>query len=107
MSNSVTPPVTPEDILKAKVLSAAATLTQMGAKVNTRMDERETANGLTRYFQFETTLAAVSTLSEEDLQGLSVTVTVAAYQGSYTAKETLEKAAASSAASAFANFGRR
>lgn len=106
MSSSVTP-VAPEDLLKAKVLSAAAALTSTGAKVNTRMDERETANGLTRYFQFETSLASIATLDAALLEGLLVTVTVAAYQGSYTGKETLEKAAASSAANAFANFGKR
>lgn len=107
MSNSANTPATAEDLLKAKVLSAAAALASTGAKVNPRMDERETSNGLTRYFQFETDLASIANLDATLLEGLLVTVTVAAYQGSYTGKEALEKTAATSAANAFANFGKR
>lgn len=97
------------ELLKSKVMRAAAQLLEHGVRVDARIDERENAGGKTSYFQFITSLDGLNKLKEAsvDLEGVEVTVTVAAYQGSYTPREALEKQTASSAANAFANFGKR
>jgi len=101
---SAPPQASTENLLKAKVLAAAAKLTEANVKVNTRMDERETSNGVTRYFQFECDLQAISQLQAELLEGLIVTVTVAAYAGSYQGKDAVAASQAANAANAFASF---
>ena len=57
-----------------------------GEAPDARIDERETANGLTKYHQIALSLRELSLLDTSTLEGLEVLITIAAYQGSYTGK---------------------
>ena len=57
-----------------------------GEAPDARIDERETANGTTKYHQIALSLKELALLDTSTLEGLEVLITIAAYQGSYTGK---------------------